>query len=167
MPSRLTVLSCASAVMALAACALPPANPTPAALPAPLVAASAPAANLDLAMLNLANRAGCTACHQVDRPAAPEDEDDSAPSPRPPVGPFWRDVANRYRNDPLALQRLTAAVANGSAPLRPHWRDVAGLAMPPNRTLLTDAETQRLLGWILALPEAPQDPPAEADVVRP
>ncbi|HSI48254.1 MAG TPA: cytochrome C552 [Ideonella sp.] len=154
MPSRLVLLSCAAA-MALTACTLPPAEPAPPAAVAPVVVAPAPEANLDLAMLRLAERSGCTACHQVDRPVP--DEEEAVPAPRPPVGPFWRDVANRYRDQPSALQRLSATVSGGSRPQAPHWRDVAGLSMPPNRPLASSEEVQQLVRWILALPESPPE----------
>jgi len=48
----------------------------------------------------IAVQSGCSGCHAIDTKL---------------VGPAWADVAARYRDDPMALQKLSEAVRNGGA----------------------------------------------------
>lgn len=118
--------------------------------------AADPAAATVETMLRLARGSGCLGCHQVERPATPDQlpdiEADDTLAPRPPVAPAWRDVATRYRHQPDALQRLTTVVVGGSNPYASHWKyEIAGLAMPANRVVVSEADARRLVSWILSL----------------
>jgi len=64
----------------------------------------------------LASANGCTGCHGIDQNI---------------IGPAWSKVANRYRDDPEAEQKLS---------------------MPPNSPRLDDEEIRKLVKFILELP---------------
>jgi S-disulfanyl-L-cysteine oxidoreductase SoxD len=74
----------------------------------------------------LARRAGCIACHAVDARV---------------VGPSFREVAARYRDDAGAPARLAAKLRDGGTGA---W----GSAPMPAQSL-SDADAQALLRWIL------------------
>lgn len=99
----------------------------------------------DEAMLKLATRSGCMECHTL------------LPAPKradglPPIAPAWRDVALKYRDDPVAHDKLTRTVMTGSDPQARHWVGKAGAAnMPPNANAVTEADARRLVNWILVL----------------
>ena len=103
-----------------------------------------PAEN-DQAMTGLATRSGCMHCHAL------------LPAPRradglPPIAPAWRDIALKYRDDPLAHQRLTRTVVTGSDPATRHWTGKVGAGtMPPNDNTVTPDEARMLVNWILVL----------------
>jgi cytochrome c len=79
----------------------------------------------------LMRRGGCVGCHEVDTKL---------------IGPAYRDVANRYRNQSEALQRLFKKVRAGG---QGNWGDVS---MPPNgEDKLSDEDLRKLLQWILSL----------------
>lgn len=100
----------------------------------------------DQAMLQLASRSGCMACHHIE-PGA------KGPQGLPPVGPAWRDVAAKYKGQSGALDQLTRTVLAGSNPYESHWKGKAsGLAMPPNAVAIQEADARDLVRWILALP---------------
>jgi cytochrome c len=103
----------------------------------------------DKAMVQLATRSGCMACHHID-PGA------KGPEGLPPVGPDWRAVAAKYQGKPGALDQLTRTVLQGSNPYQSHWKGKAsGLAMPPNAVAIQETDARALVGWILALPAKP------------
>ena len=79
--------------------------------------------------LALAQKSGCTACHAVDKKL---------------VGPAYKDVAAKYRNDPQAEQKLFQKVKNGGQGV---WGQVP---MPPN-TQVNDADIKKLVAWVLSL----------------
>jgi len=109
-------------------------------------AASDPA---DPAMLELASRSGCLACHHVT-------PDPHAPGNSLPIGPAWSDVAARYAGTPGAGDQLTRTVMTGSNPYASHWKGKAnGLAMPPNAVAIKDTDARSLVNWILGLPATP------------
>ena len=99
----------------------------------------------DAAMLKLATESGCMACHSI------------LPVPRradglPPIAPAWRDIAVKYRDDPGASDRLRRTVMTGSGPNSRHWAGkVSAVNMPPNATVISDAEARVLVHWILVL----------------
>lgn len=99
----------------------------------------------DEAMLKLATQSGCMECHTL------------MPAPRradglPPIAPAWRDVALKYRDDPVAHERLARTVMTGSDPQARHWAGKAGVAnMPPNANAVSEADARRLVNWILVL----------------
>ena len=99
----------------------------------------------DAAMVKLATSSGCLTCHHID-PGA------SGPDGLPPIGPAWRDVAEKYRGKRGALDQLTNTVMAGSNPYASHWKGkISGLAMPPNAVAITPADANRLVRWILSL----------------
>ncbi len=113
-----------------------------------LAALALPALAADDPMLTLATRSGCMACHHIE-PGA------KGPDGLPPVGPAWRDVAERYRGDKAATEKLTHTVMTGSNPYASHWKGkVSGLAMPPNEVAIREADARKLVKWILALKPA-------------
>jgi cytochrome c len=77
----------------------------------------------------LAKKNACTACHAVDKKL---------------VGPAFKEVAAKYRNDPKAPAYLAEKVKKGSVGV---WGQVP---MPPN-TNVKDADVQALVKWILSL----------------
>ncbi len=80
----------------------------------------------------LAQKSGCFACHRVDTKL---------------VGPAFKDVAAKYRNDPGAIDRLTAKVKNGSKPGEPLlW---GSMAMPPSTA--PEADVRKVVKWVLTL----------------
>jgi cytochrome c len=76
----------------------------------------------------LAKKHACFACHTVDKKM---------------VGPSYRDVAAKYRNDKAAPAKLADKVKNGSQGV---WGTVP---MPPNTTV-PDADVNALVKWILS-----------------
>ena len=99
-------------------------------------------------MVKLARGSGCMTCHHIE-PGA------KGPDGLAPIGPAWKDVASKYKGNKGAEADLTKIVLAGSNPYESHWKGkVSGLAMPPNKVVLTEAEARRLVKWILALPPA-------------
>jgi cytochrome c len=103
-----------------------------------------PAEN-DQAMIKLATDSGCMACHSI------------LPLPKradglPPIAPAWRDIAIKYRDDPLASKRLTKTVMTGSNPKSSHWTGKIGtVSMPPNAVAISEAKARMLVNWLLVL----------------
>ena len=84
-------------------------------------------------------------CHHIE-PGA------KGPNGMAPIGPAWRDVSAKYKAQKGAQQQLTATVLAGSSPYESHWKDkVSGLAMPPNKVAISEADAAKLVSWILAL----------------
>ncbi|MBL8487517.1 MAG: c-type cytochrome [Rhodocyclaceae bacterium] len=79
--------------------------------------------------LPLAQAQGCMGCHQVDKKL---------------VGPAWKDVAARYRDDKGAEAKLVKKVREGG---KGNWGDIL---QPPNTTT-SDADLQRLVKFVLSL----------------
>jgi len=78
---------------------------------------------------DLARRQGCLACHGVDQRI---------------VGPAFREVARRYRDDGGAPARLVAKVRRGGSG---NW---GPLAMPPHPDI-AEADLAELVRWVLGL----------------
>lgn len=103
-----------------------------------------PAEN-DAAMRQLATDKGCMACHSID------------PKPKradglPPIAPSWREVALKYRDDPVAYRKLTDTVITGADPRARHWTGRVGPAtMPPNAATISADEARMLVNWLLVL----------------
>ncbi len=113
------------------------------------LAGTLPARADDAAMLKLANTSGCLTCHHIE-PGA------KGPDGLAPIGPAWRDVAIKYKGVAGAADQLTHTVMTGSNPYASHWKGkVSGLAMPPNEVAISQADAQKLVGWILALAAKP------------
>ena len=77
----------------------------------------------------LAKKSGCTACHAVDKKI---------------VGPAFKEVAAKYRNDKTAEAKLIDKVKKGGVGV---WGQVP---MPPN-TQVKDEDIKTLVQWILSL----------------
>ncbi len=78
---------------------------------------------------DLAKKDNCFACHAVDKKV---------------VGPAYKDVAAKYRNDPKAAEKLFEKVKKGGSGV---WGPVP---MPPN-SAVPDADIHKLVSWILSL----------------
>ena len=76
----------------------------------------------------LAKKNACTACHSVDKKI---------------VGPAFKEVAAKYRNDKTAEAKLVDKVKKGGMGV---WGQVP---MPPN-TQVNDADVKTLVQWILS-----------------
>jgi cytochrome c len=94
-----------------------------AALAASLLAAPA------FAQEDLAKKDGCTVCHSVANKI---------------VGPAFKEVAAKYRNDKTAEAKLAKKVKEGGVGV---WGQVP---MPPNSTV-SDDDITKLVKWILSL----------------
>ena len=77
----------------------------------------------------LAQSSGCMTCHQLDKKV---------------VGPSYKDVAAKYRNDKGAEAKLVAKVKQGGKGV---WGEVP---MPPNAHV-KDEDIKAIVHWILAL----------------
>jgi cytochrome c len=77
----------------------------------------------------LATAKNCMACHAVDKKI---------------VGPAYKDVAKKYAGDAKAAATLAAKVMKGGAGV---WGPVP---MPAN-TQVNEAESKKLVAWILAM----------------
>ena len=76
-----------------------------------------------------AQKAGCMACHSMDKKL---------------VGPAWKDVAARYKSDKGAVDKLAAKVRSGG---KGNWGEIV---QPPNTTT-SDADIKKLVQFILTL----------------
>jgi cytochrome c len=76
-----------------------------------------------------AQTAGCMTCHGIDKKI---------------VGPAYKDIAAKYRNDKGAEAKLVAKVKNGGKGV---WGDIP---MPPNAHV-KDADIKGIVHWILTL----------------
>ena len=77
----------------------------------------------------LAKKHNCLACHATDKKL---------------VGPSYKDVAAKYRNDPSAEAKLFDKVKKGGQGV---WGQVP---MPPN-SAVSDKDIQALVKWVLSL----------------
>jgi cytochrome c len=82
-----------------------------------------------LAQEDLAKKNGCTACHALDKKI---------------VGPSFKEVAAKYRNDKTAEAKLIDKVKKGGVGV---WGQVP---MPPNTTV-KDEDIKTLVKWVLSL----------------
>jgi cytochrome c len=88
------------------------------------MAASLPAAASD----ELAKKYACSACHAIDTKL---------------VGPAFKEIAAKYRDDKAAPAKLAEKVKKGSQGV---W---GSIPMPPNPTV-PDADVTALVSWILS-----------------
>jgi cytochrome c len=77
----------------------------------------------------LAQKSGCLACHSVDKKL---------------VGPAYKDIAAKYRNDKGAEAKLVQKVKSGGSGV---WGQVP---MPPNAQV-SEADIKKLVDWILSM----------------
>jgi cytochrome c len=92
------------------------------------LALSAAAALPAYAQEELAKKHNCLACHTTDKKL---------------VGPSYKEVAAKYRNDPGAEAKLVDKVKKGGQGV---WGQVP---MPPN-SQVPDADIKALVKWILS-----------------
>ena len=76
----------------------------------------------------LATAKGCMACHKVDMKV---------------VGPAYKDVAAKYKDDAAAVDTLVAKVKAGGKGV---WGEIP---MPPNPAV-SDEDLKTLVSWILS-----------------
>ena len=82
----------------------------------------------------LAKKSGCLECHSVDKKI---------------TGPAYKDVAARYKDDSKARTTLIEKVKNGG---KGNWTEITrGVPMPPHSKLLSNADIERLVDWVLSL----------------
>jgi cytochrome c len=89
-----------------------------------IAAASSPA----LASEELAKKYNCLACHALDKKL---------------VGPAYKDVAAKYKDDKAAPAKLAEKIKKGGVGV---WGPIA---MPPNPAV-PDADVNALVKWILS-----------------
>jgi cytochrome c len=98
-----------------------------------------------LADINLARKSGCFICHGIETDA-------KGPDGLKPVGPPFKSVAARYKDDKNASKMLENAVMMGSSPYSRHWQhESSGVAMPPNSTVINEQDAKKLVAWVLGL----------------
>jgi cytochrome c len=78
----------------------------------------------------LAQKSGCLACHSVQNKV---------------VGPAYKDVAAKYKNDKGAEARLVAKVKAGGSGV---WGPVP---MPANSPQVKDEDIKTIVQWVLSL----------------
>lgn len=84
--------------------------------------------------VQLAQMNGCWACHRVERG---------------PVGPAWRAVSERYKDDPNAREWLLYKIKNGGTG---NWTKItSGAVMPPYSPRVSDEHIKQLIEFILSL----------------
>ncbi len=99
---------------------------------------------VDDAAKALAHNAGCYTCHTI--------KHQELKPGQLPIGPAWEDVAAQYKGKPGAADFLTRIVLEGSNPYASHWKNkAAGIAMPPNSVVITEAQARQLVYWLLSL----------------
>ncbi len=100
----------------------------------------------DVRMMRLAEGAGCVICHSIGTGS-------KGPHGLKPIGPAWVKVAQKYRDDPMAVESLTKVVLEGSKPESSHWEGEisSGMGMPANDLVINDEDAGALVAWILNL----------------
>jgi len=89
-------------------------------------------ANTAVADQALAQQAGCMGCHKVDSKL---------------IGPAFKDIAARYRDDGGAIDALVNKVKGGSQPGQPlNW---GTMAMPPSPANPDDI--RKVITWVMTL----------------
>jgi cytochrome c len=89
------------------------------------VATTAPA----MASMELAKKARCVACHAADKKM---------------VGPSFKDIGAKYKDQPGVEATLTEKVRNGGAGV---WGEIPMSPNGPDK--IADADLQSLLRWVL------------------
>ena len=84
--------------------------------------------------VELARMNGCWACHRVERGE---------------VGPAWRAVSERYKDDPNAREWLFYKISNGGTG---NWSKItSGAVMPPYSPRVSDEHIYQLIDFILSI----------------
>ena len=98
-------------------------------LPNLLITAACAMASLPAAAdLALASAKNCMSCHHIDKKV---------------VGPAYKDVAAKYRNDKTAAARLATKVMEGGG-------GVWGVVKMPSNPQVSEAEAKKLVAWVLS-----------------
>jgi cytochrome c len=99
---------------------------------ASLVACSVQAQGLDAKKAGeLMTKAGCNACHQVEKKV---------------LGPSYKDVAIKYKANPKASELLAKKVREGGVGV---WGQIP---MPPQtKEKISDDDLKQMVSWILTL----------------
>ncbi len=84
----------------------------------------------------IATKAGCTVCHAVEKKAD-----------KKMVGPYYKDVAAKYRARADAVAYLSGQVRKGSKGV---WGAVPMLPTAPDK--LSDADLKTVITWIMKTP---------------
>ena len=108
---------------------------SPKTVPEPAVSAAQPdTSTVTPDALVLAKQSGCLACHSVEKKV---------------VGPAWKEVSARYKNDGEAKAKLIAKVKTGG---KGNWAEVTGgMAMPPYSPRVSDQNIETLVDFVLSL----------------
>jgi len=77
----------------------------------------------------VAKKNGCTSCHSIDKKL---------------VGPAWQAVADKYKGDATAADKLAAKIAKGGSGV---WGPVPMPAQPK----LSEADNKEMVAFILGL----------------
>jgi cytochrome c len=80
-------------------------------------------------MPEVAKKNNCTACHAIDKKT---------------VGPGWQDVANKYKGDAGAAEKLSNVIVKGG-------RGVWGPMPMPATSKISDEEVKELVAFVLGL----------------
>jgi cytochrome c551/c552 len=84
--------------------------------------------------LELAGASGCLGCHSVEKKV---------------VGPAWRDVSNKYKDDPEARAFLINKVAKGGGG---NWTSITGgFKMPPNHPRVSMENITLMVDFVLSI----------------
>ncbi len=83
----------------------------------------------------LALESGCMECHSMDKNVI--------------IGPTFLDIAEKYKDDPHAVDGLFNTVKIGG---KGNWTEISkGAPMPPYSGRLSDEEIVTLIDWVLRL----------------
>jgi len=80
-------------------------------------------------MPDVAKKNNCTSCHAIDKKV---------------VGPGWQDVADKYKGDAGAAEKLSTVIVKGG-------RGVWGPMPMPATSKITDAEVSEIVAFIQGL----------------
>ncbi len=87
-------------------------------------------ANADDAVIAIAQKSGCFACHSVQEKI---------------MGPAFIDVAAKYKGDQQAISKLVKKVKEGG---NGTW---GSPSMPPNSPAVNDEDITKIVQWVLTL----------------
>ena len=86
------------------------------------------------AVIELAKRSGCFACHSFDRKV---------------VGPAWNMVAERYKSVENIREKLIKKISKGG---KGNWNKITGgVPMPPYSPRVSDKNIEKLVDFVLSL----------------
>jgi len=94
-----------------------------------LISAALATTSIAAANEELAGKSNCLACHTVDKKV---------------LGPAFKDIAAKYKDDATAAEMLVDKVKSGGTG---NWGQVP---MPPN-PMLSDEDAKTLVDWVLSL----------------